>query len=143
MWVGGPKRRRDFQGLCSAAEKCCLGFVAFQQSSSRPSLFLLLWGGARGFGRESTRGKRLLCGRQAVRCWAGLLGTCRSVLCLCEESVSATLQLAQRKSQTTQVVQNRFPQLQLSSLFALKSSPKPLWSLPAGIAVCRSPRRGL
>lgn len=66
----------DFQGLCSAAGKCRLGFGGFRQSSSHPSLFLLLWGGARRSGSESTHGKLLPCGRWAVRFCSVFSGPC-------------------------------------------------------------------
>lgn len=73
MWgVGGM----DFQGLCSAAGKCRLGFGGFRQSSSHPSLSLLLWGGARCSGSESTHGKLLPCGSWAVRFCSVFSGPC-------------------------------------------------------------------
>lgn len=66
----------DFQGLCSAAGKCRLGFGGFRQSSSHPSLSLLLWGGARRSGSESTHGKLLPCGSWAVRFCSVFSGPC-------------------------------------------------------------------
>lgn len=139
MWVRGPKRRRDFQGLCSAAGKCS-GFGGFRQSSSRPSLFLLLWSGARGFGRESTRGKLLLHGRQALWCWAGVWVRAEASCASVRDQPEPCSSWPRRGEKTTQILQDCFPQLRFSSLFALRSirgrrcASKPWWSLPAGIS---------
>lgn len=139
MWVRGPKRRRDFQGLCSAAGKCS-GFGGFRQSSSRPSLFLLLWSGARGFGRESTRGKLLLHGRQALWCWTGVWVCAEASCASVRDQPEPCSSWPGGGEKTTQILQDCFPQLRFSSLFALRSirgrrcASKPWWSLPAGIS---------
>lgn len=84
-------------------------------------------------------------GGQALRCWAGVW-----VLEEARDQPEPCSSWPRGGVKTTQILQDCFPQLQFSSLFALRStqgkrcSPKPWWSLPAGVAAapvqgCKSP----
>lgn len=113
MWVGGPKRRRDFQGLCSAAGKCS-GFGGFRQSSSYPSLLLLLWGGARFWqGKHTWQAAAPREMGPLVLGWG--LCTCRS-----KGSARAVLQLAQGRRKNNPDIAGLLPTAAVFFLFCPK-----------------------
>lgn len=118
---GDPSGEEISEGFVLLWRNVVWGLVGFNRALLTLPFFSYCGVELGGFGRESTRGKLLLYGRRAVQCWAGVSGTCRSVLRLSKGSARATLQPAQGKSQTTQILQDHIPRLQFASLFALKS----------------------
>lgn len=131
---GDPSREEISKGFV-LLQGNVQALVGFNRALLALLFFFLLWGGARGFGRESTRGKLLLHRGQALQCWAGVW-----VHAEARDQPEPCSSWPRGGVKTTQILQDCFPQLQFSSLFALRSaqgrhcSPKPRWSLPAGFA---------
>lgn len=129
MWVGGPKRRRDFQGLCSAAGKCS-GFGGFRQSCSRPSLLPLLWGGARFWqGKHTWQAAAPREMGPSVLGWG--LGTCRS-----KGSARAVLQLAQGRRKNSPDIARLPPTASVFFLFCPKKHSRQALAIQALVIPC-------